>query len=171
MHESMHVIRFWTFGHKPSLKLDLAWLRSIQWVHRTHGQMKWVSTWFWWGLKTQNLPLNGTLGIILLSIKVWMHKECRWFFMIKQCTRPMLYTLLWLVRNVFCLGYKLGTFVWVIYLYLFCEMLSTSLLLLWLNPNMQNLVYWLSLALPRTLTTFWQQMPHRYSAKSHQRPL
>ena len=37
--------------------------RTIQWVHRTHGQMKWGSIWFWWGFKTQKLPLDGTLKV------------------------------------------------------------------------------------------------------------
>ena len=37
------------------------WLRSIQWVHWTHDQMKWGSKWIWWGFKTQKLPLDRTL--------------------------------------------------------------------------------------------------------------
>ena len=27
--------------------------RTIQWVHWTHGQIKWGSMWFWWGLKLE----------------------------------------------------------------------------------------------------------------------
>ena len=61
----------------PQLKLDPVWLRSIQRVHCTHGQIKWGSKWFWWGFKPPKPPLDGTLSgydirVIARKVGSWM---------------------------------------------------------------------------------------------------
>ena len=82
------------------------------------------------------------------------------------------------MRNIFCLGYKLGTFVWLIYYYLCCETSSTFVLVtnvnLWLNPNVRNSALWLTHALPsqdtggNTLSTLQWRRNERDGVSNHQ---
>ena len=84
-------------------------------------------------------------------------------------------TLLVMVGNIFCLGHS----VWLIYLYVFCEMLNAFNLwywwTFWLNLHMQNSAWRLALALSslnpgkNMLIPFWRHMPDCYSARSCRR--
>ena len=77
---------------KSPSTLLIAWLRSIQRVHWTHGQKKWGSKWFWWGFKPPKPPLDGTLqchsivSYLLCSCRNQTGEPSSWviFFIISQ---------------------------------------------------------------------------------------